>query len=113
MPTLAMGYADGFFRSLGASSTKPGGKVAFAGKLLPRSWGRISMDLVTVDVTDLGDRAPEARRFRRMSSARPHISVDDRPTLHGTIGYELLTSLRQGRYTRRYLQPGDPPADAE
>ena len=108
--TLAMGYADGFFRALGASSTKPGGKVAFGGKLLP-VMGRISMDLVTVDVTELGDHAPKPGDFVEVFG--PHISVDEQADSAGTIGYELLTSLRQGRYTRRYLQPGDPPTKAE
>ena len=73
--------------------------------------GRISMDLVTVDVTDLGDRAPKPGDFVEVFG--PHISVDEQADSAGTIGYELLTSLRQGRYTRRYLQPGDPPAEAD
>jgi alanine racemase len=38
----------------------------------------------------------------------PNISVDDQADACGTIGYELLTALRLGRYQRRYV---DGPAD--
>ena len=108
--TLALGYADGFFRHLGATSTKPGGKVAFRGHVLP-VLGRISMDLVTIDVTELGDRGPKPGDYVEVFG--PTISVDDQADIAGTIGYELLTSLRQGRYTRHYLQPSDTPSASD
>lgn len=100
--TIALGYADGFFRALGSSSTKPGGKIAFNGRIVP-VMGRISMDLVTVDVTDLGENAPKPGDF--MEVLGPTLSVDDQAEIAGTIGYELLTALKMGRYERRYLEP--------
>ena len=69
------------------------------------------MDLVTVDVTELGDRAPKPGDFVEVFG--PHISVDEQADIAGTIGYELLTSLRQGRFARRYLQPDAPPPEAD
>ncbi|MBU1174956.1 MAG: alanine racemase [Alphaproteobacteria bacterium] len=102
--TIALGYADGFFRHLGASSTKTGGRIAFGGRVLP-VMGRISMDLVTVDVTELGDALPRPGDF--MEVLGPHISVDEQADAAGTIGYEVLTSLKQGRYERVYLDPAE------
>jgi alanine racemase len=107
LATLAIGYADGFFRSLSSSSTKPGGKVAFKGRVLPVV-GRISMDLVTVDVTDLRENAPKPGDMVEVLG--PTISVDDQADSAGTVGYEILTALRQGRYARSYLQPAGPSA---
>jgi alanine racemase len=101
---LALGYADGFFRHLGASSTKTGGKAAFEGRIAPIV-GRISMDLVTVDVTDFREAAPKPGDM--MEIIGPTISVDEQAEVAGTIGYEVLTSLKQGRYERTYLQPSE------
>jgi alanine racemase len=107
---LGLGYADGFFRSLSSTSTHPGGKVAIRGRLLP-VLGRVSMDLITVDVTDLGDPAPLAGEMAEILG--PTLSVDDQADAGGTIGYEILTALRLGRYQRRYVDetaPGASPA---
>lgn len=106
---LGIGYADGFFRALSASSTKPGGRAAFRGRMLP-IMGRISMDLTTIDVTDLGPDAPRPGDFVELLG--PHISVDDQAEVAGTIGYEILTALRQGRYERIYIQPEEPATDS-
>ncbi len=102
--TLGIGYADGFFRALGASSTKPGGKAAFKGRVAP-VMGRISMDLVTVDVTDFHDNAPKPGDY--MEIFGPTLSVDEQGESAGTIGYEMLTTLNAGRYERIYLPPAD------
>lgn len=103
---LAIGYADGFLRALSGSNTHPGAKVAIRGKLLPVI-GRVSMDLVTIDVTDLGSQLPVPGDMAEILG--PTISVDDAADVAGTIGYELLTGLRLGRYQRRYI---DGPAEA-
>ena len=55
--TIAAGYADGVFRHASATNDAPGGAVLIRGRLAPIV-GRVSMDLITVDVTDLGDAAP-------------------------------------------------------
>jgi alanine racemase len=107
LATLGIGYADGIFRSLSSSNTRPGGRVAIRGRIVPIV-GRISMDLLTVDVTDLGSQVPVPGEMAEIVG--PNISVDDQADACGTIGYELLTALRLGRYQRRYV---DGPADGQ
>jgi alanine racemase len=97
---LGLGYADGFFRALSSTNTHMGGRVAIRGRQLP-VLGRVSMDLVTVDVTDLGAQIPVPGEMAEVLG--PNISVDDLADASGTIGYEILTALRHGRYQRRYV----------
>ena len=61
--------------------------------------GRVSMDLVAVDITDLGDDIPVQGSMVEVLG--PTIGVDDQAEWAGTIGYEVLTSLK-GRYERSY-----------
>ncbi len=89
--TVAAGYADGLHRAIG------GGIDTFAGDLPCPVVGRISMDLVTVDVTDL-PHTPE-----RLRILNGHQTVDDLAEAAGTIGYEILTSLGR-RYSRGYVE---------
>lgn len=97
--TVAVGYADGYPRSLGATDARPGALGAIDGVVVPML-GRVSMDLTVFDVTDL---APEkARRGGFIELIGPQFTVDDAAALAGTIGYEILTSLGP-RYTRVYL----------
>jgi alanine racemase len=97
---IAAGYADGVARKL--SSTPAGGpaQVWLAGQLCPIV-GRVSMDMMTVDVTDVPVRklakATHAELFGK------HISVDEAAGWAGTISYELLTHLGK-RYARVYDQ---------
>jgi alanine racemase len=92
--TIPVGYADGYLRSLGNR-----GRCFVDGRAVPVV-GRVSMDLVTLDVTDLpADRAQPGTMVEVMG---PHMPVDDVAEGAGTIGYEILTSLGR-RYTRRYL----------
>ena len=58
--------------------------------------GRVSMDLITVDVTDLGFD-PQSLQL-----IGAHQSVDTVASFAGTIGYEILTSLG-ARYNRVWL----------
>ena len=91
--TAAIGYADGLFRSL---SNKAYGYAA--GVKVPLV-GRISMDLVTFDVTDLpmGVLTPGDDIYLLCEEQ----TVDDLAEAAGTIGYEILTSLGN-RYERYY-----------
>lgn len=93
--TLAAGYADGLFRRL---SSGPDGPVVrlFAGDRAVPLVGRVSMDLITVDVTDLPD-VPAT-----LELIGPHQTVDRLADACGTIGYEILTSLGD-RYSRTCL----------
>ena len=95
---LPLGYADGFFRSLGSSSGKPGSKVWILGKPAPIV-GRVSMDLMAVDLTDIGEM-PLPGSFAEIIGG--HVTIDDHADASGTIGYEVLTSLK-GRYTRHFV----------
>lgn len=99
--TLPLGYADGLLRSLSAGDSRGGGYVVFREKILP-ILGRISMDLVSVDVTDLGHEGPVPGDLMEIFGKT--IGVDEQADACGTIGYELLTSLK-GRYKRSYIPP--------
>ena len=90
--TVAAGYADGLARALG----REGKLRLWAGDRACPVIGRISMDLITVDVTDLPDVPPALE----ILNARQ--GVDAVAALGGTIGYEILTSLGR-RYERTYL----------
>lgn len=90
--TVAAGYADGLHRALG----REGKLRLWAGERACPVIGRISMDLITVDVTDLPDVPPALE----ILNARQ--GVDALAGHGGTIGYEILTSLGR-RYERTYL----------
>jgi alanine racemase len=98
LAVVAVGYADGYMRSASASDERPGADAIVAGKRCPLA-GRISMDLMAIDITDLPDNA--ARRGDLATLIGDEISVDDVASVAGTIGYEVLTSLGR-RYHRVY-----------
>jgi alanine racemase len=87
---VALGYADGLLRAASASDGKPGGTAMIAGQPCPIA-GRISMDLVCVDVTDLPDGM--VHRGDHATFIGGGIGVDDFAAAAGTIGYEVLTRL--------------------
>jgi alanine racemase len=72
--------------------------VIIAGKRCPLV-GRVSMDLIAVDVTDLSEG--RARRGDFATLVGGDIGVDDVAAAAGTIGYEVLTRLGR-RYHRIY-----------
>ncbi len=89
--TVAAGYADGYLRALSGRALG----VA-AGRSVPLI-GRVSMDLITFDVTDAPPVAPGAA----ICLIGPENTPDDVAARAGTIGYEVLTSLGN-RYRREY-----------
>ncbi len=95
---IAVGYADGFLRSAAAGKGKPAAEVVIGGKRCPVA-GRVSMDLIAVDVTDLPDGT--ARRGGLATLIGEGMSVDDLAAAMGTVAYEVLTSLGP-RYHRIY-----------
>jgi alanine racemase len=95
---VAVGYADGFLRSASAARGKPAAEVIVAGKRCPLA-GRVSMDLLAVDVSDLAEGA--VRRGDLATLIGDGVSVDDLAAGMGTIGYEVLTNLGR-RYHRVY-----------
>src|ERR1700744_251590 len=107
---VSSGYADGYFRAASANDGTRGAEVVVAGKRCPVA-GRISMDLVAVDVTDLP--ASAVRRGHMVTLIGEGISVDELAHHFGTIGYEVMTNLGP-RYARVYkgglAAPVEPPA---
>src|SRR5690349_8537588 len=95
---VAAGYADGYFRAASANDGTRGAEVVVAGKRCPIA-GRVSMDLMAVDITDLEKNA--ARRGHMVTLIGDGITVDELAHHFGTIGYEVLTSLGR-RYARVY-----------
>ncbi|MFW2543570.1 alanine racemase [Primorskyibacter sp. 2E107] len=87
--TIAGGYADGILRGMGPEAH------VWAEDTRCKVLGRISMDLIGVDVTALNTE-PET-----LELLGKHQSVDTLAGWAGTIGYEILTSLGQ-RYARAY-----------
>ena len=94
----AVGYADGYLRAASATDESPGADAMVAGKRCPIA-GRISMDLLAVDVSALPENA--VRRGDVATLIGGGISVDELADRAGTIGYEVLTSLGR-RYHRVY-----------
>ncbi len=93
--TVGVGYADGYLRSLSGR-----GVVALGGRTCPVV-GRVSMDLISVDVTDLPE--VEARPGAFTEVLGPTVTPDAAADAGGTIGYELLTALGR-RYVRHYVE---------
>jgi len=88
--TCGAGYADGIARA-----TSPNGRVSVAGSLRP-ILGRVSMDVIAVDITGLDVRVGDAVQL-----FGPDRLLDDAASAAGTISYELLTSVT-ARVPRRY-----------
>ena len=88
--TVASGYADGLIRAMSNQGN------LWADKTSCPIAGRVSMDMIGVDITLL-DHDPES-----LDILSPYQTIDDLADMAGTIGYEILTSLGM-RYARRYV----------
>lgn len=89
--TIGLGYADGLIRAAG-----PRGAAWIGGRRVPFA-GRVSMDLITLDVTDCPCAPGDM-----VELLGPHQGIDALAEMAGTIGHEVLTSLG-GRYQRSYI----------
>ena len=98
LAVVAAGYADGYPRAASASDAAPGGEAIVAGKRCPLA-GRVSMDLLAIDITALPDAS--VRRGDVATLIGDEMTVDDLAKAAGTIGYEVLTGLGR-RYHRVY-----------
>ncbi len=94
LATIAVGYADGWHRCLGDKSA-----AYFSGIRLPII-GRVSMDSMTIDITDLPEG--KLKRGDYVELIGKHQTIDEVAKDAGTIPYEILTSLGR-RYERRYI----------
>jgi alanine racemase len=95
---VAAGYADGFLRSAAADRNKRPAQVIVAGKRCPLA-GRVSMDLIAVDVTDVPEGG--ARRGDFATLIGGDIGIDELAAALGTISYEVLTRMGS-RFHRVY-----------
>lgn len=92
--TIPVGYADGYPRSLS------GRGYCYVGGIQVPVVGRVSMDLITLDVTAVpSDQVFPGAEVVVMGG---EISLDALADAGGTIAYELLTAL-SGRYRREYI----------
>ncbi|MGH6792170.1 MAG: alanine racemase [Methyloceanibacter sp.] len=97
--TVAVGYADGFFRAL---SNRDGadGFVVYIGAHAAPVLGRVSMDLISVDVTGVPEDI--SQRGAWVELIGPNITAQEFAAQAGTIDYEVLTNLGH-RALRRYI----------
>ena len=92
---IACGYADGYPRVV------PDGTPVLIGEVRTRLVGRVSMDMITIDLTPL----PEARvgsvaTLWGTSPGGAVLAIDEIAAAAGTVGYELMCGLAQRVPTR-------------
>ena len=95
--TVGIGYADGFPRALSSATCAFMEGANFDEQPIPLV-GRVSMDLITFDITDFPAIGP-GTRLELLGAKR---GIDALARDAGTSGYEILTSLGR-RYQRIYL----------
>ncbi|MCC0014950.1 MAG: alanine racemase [Rhodobiaceae bacterium] len=95
---VGAGYADGFHRCAGAKGDARPYHVALGEARAPLA-GRVNMDLLTIDVTDLPSGS--VVRGTPITVLGGPIPLSETASHFGTNVYEVLTSLGD-RYQRRY-----------
>jgi alanine racemase len=98
---VAAGYADGFSRASGSVDGQAGAEALVAGIRCPVV-GRVSMDLLALDITDLPEQA--AHRGDLVTLIGGDLTLDEVAAVAGLIPYELLTGLGRS-HTRRHVEP--------
>lgn len=101
---VAAGYADGLLRRAGSSDERPGGFAWLDGYQLPLA-GRVSMDMIALDVTHVPENIACRGSFVEMLG--PNVAAADLAAYAETIDYEYLTSLGR-RYHRSYASLQSP-----
>lgn len=94
--TVPLGYGDGILRAAGNTG------FGFIGNTRVPMIGRVSMDLITLDVTDVPETGVHPGTWVEILGK--NVSVDQLGTASGSFGYEILTGLGD-RYIRRYINP--------
>ena len=97
LATVALGYADGLMRVLGNR-----GAGAIGGHKVPIV-GRVSMDLVTLDVSDV----PAATSGAEVEFLGDTVLLEHVAEAAGTANYEILTALG-ARIPRVYTSESAP-----
>ncbi len=95
---IPVGYADGYRRSLSSSPDQPDARVWIGGHFAPVI-GRVSMDMITVDVTDLPDDIAVCGAEAELFGS--HVTAGELAVRAGTIDHEIFTGLGS-RLTRIY-----------
>lgn len=94
LATLGIGYADGYFRRLSNRG------FGFINGLRVPVVGRVSMDLMTVDVTDIPEALAHPGAWVDLMNAQ--MTIDDVAALADTVSWEVLTRLGE-RPLRHYI----------
>ena len=94
LATVALGYADGLMRAISNR-----GQAAIAGQRVPVA-GRVSMDLITLDVTDVPPRALEVGGD--VEFLGDTITLDELAAAANTVPYEIITSFKS-RVAHHYV----------
>ena len=87
MAILPIGYWHGFPRSLSSI-----GKVLIKGKEA-KVLGRVSMDMISVDITDIKNAKIGDEAVLIGKSDQLEISADDLAYLSDTVNYEIVTRI--------------------
>ena len=95
LAVVGAGYADGYPRSLGNRAT-----AAVHGLRVPVI-GRVSMDLICVDISALPRDTVRVGDFAELIG--PTVGLDEVAAAAGTISYEILTGLGR-RLVRQYVE---------
>ncbi len=91
LAVCGIGYADGILRSLSNRG------MAYIGDTPCPYAGRVSMDLLTIDVTAVPPHLATAGT--QVEIIGPHMPVEEMAARAGTVNYEILTRLGD-RFTR-------------
>jgi alanine racemase len=97
LATVLAGYADGLPRAAGAVDGREGAEAIIAGRRCSLV-GRVSMDLLIADVTDVPEAKARPGDYAELFGET--IGIDEFAARCGTIGYTILTGLGR-RYARR------------
>ncbi|MES2985464.1 MAG: alanine racemase [Pseudomonadota bacterium] len=98
--TVASGYADGYLRHLS------GNGVGYLGEHRVPLIGRVTMDMLCFDVTNVPEHLTHDGARLTLLGDRDGIRVDEVAHAAGTIGYEILTRIG-ARVKRVYETPLD------
>jgi alanine racemase len=89
---VACGYADGYMRS--SIGTTDRGTPVLVNGVRTRTVGRVSMDIITVDLTPVPDAGFGSEvTLWGCSSSGALLPIDEVAQAGGTVGYELMCAL--------------------